>query len=60
MSLGRRSLLTKILGAGGNIALCLHCRGKGFAPDDDPRGRAARRCPKCKGAGRIEVGSTKR
>ena len=41
-----------------NRSVCDRCRGKGF--DRFTQNRAARKCPRCKGAGSTEVGSTKR
>lgn len=61
MGLGRKRLLTKITAMGGNVALCLDCNGKGFSgAGAKGADRHCRRCPKCKGTGRISVGSTKR
>ena len=61
MSLGRKTMTAKLLAMGGNVAICLECEGKGFAGAGNNRGgRHCRRCPKCKGTGRVSVGSTKR
>jgi DnaJ-class molecular chaperone len=53
------SILTKVaLAREPNRSLCGRCRGKGF--DCFEPNRASRRCPRCRGAGSTEVGSTKR
>lgn len=41
-------------------AFCNDCRGKGFDLTREPGKRSSRKCPRCRGAGSIAVGSTKR
>lgn len=41
-------------------AYCNDCRGKGSDLTREPGKRAGRKCPRCKGAGSIRVGTTKR
>ena len=41
-----------------NRCVCGRCEGTGF--DRDRKNRASRRCPRCKGAGSTQVGTTKR
>ena len=56
------SVLTRCmrLAAEPRRALCNDCRGKGFDLEREPGKRAARKCPRCRGAGSFTVGSTKR
>lgn len=53
-------MMTSVIAAmgTGNRCLCDRCKGKGF--DRFTKERSARKCPRCKGAGSVPVGSTKR
>lgn len=56
----RKMLLAKFALANKGKALCVDCRGKGFDLHSKPGERHSRRCQRCRGAGVIGVGTTKR
>jgi hypothetical protein len=57
----RAAVLTRAVGryAEPNRGLCGRCRGTKFDGFEKARG-STRKCPACKGAGSVPVGSTKR
>ena len=61
VSLGARTLTSVLaLACEPKRAYCNDCSGKGFDLTREPGKRSSRKCPRCRGAGSFEVGSTKR